>query len=139
MVKQLTWTGIFLRFIFATLIVFLSYNPEGYSYFHWGIKGFLPLDPLKVLAGIVLVIGWVIYIRATRRSLGTVGLVLAGGLCAAVLWLLIDIGWSKNSFRFYAYTGLVITTIILTAGMCWSHIRRRMSGQTDTDDVSDND
>jgi hypothetical protein len=139
MEKQLTWTGILLRFIFAMLIVFLSYNPEGYSYFHWGIKGFLPLDPLKLIVGIVLVTGWIVYIRATRRSLGTPGLVLVGGLCAAVLWFLIDVGWSTNSFRFYAYTGLIITTIILTVGMCWSHIRRRLSGQTDTDDVDEND
>lgn len=140
MVKQLTWTGIILRFIFAMLIVFVSYNPEGYSYFHWGIKGFFPLAPLKVIAGILLVIGWVIYVRATLRSLGAVGLLLVGSLCAAILWFLIDAGWtSKDSLRFYSYAGLVIITLILTVGMCWSHIRRRLSGQTDTDDVDEND
>lgn len=140
MIKQLTWAGVLLRFLFATLIVFASYNPEGYSYFHWGVKHFLPLDPLKVIAGILLVIGWVIFIRATRRSLGNVGLVLVSSLCAAILWLLIDMGWtSEDTLRFYTYAGLIIITLILTVGMSWSHIRRRLSGQHDMDDVDDND
>lgn len=139
MIKQLTWSGVLLRFVFAILIVFASYNPEGYSYFHWGIKHFIPLEPLKVIAGILLIIGWVIYIRATQRSLGNVGLILVTSLCVAILWLLIDMGWtSEDSFRFYSYAGLVIITLILTVGMCWSHIRRRLSGQHDVDDV-DND
>ena len=138
MTKQLTWTGIGLRFLFAMLVVFASYNPEGYSYYHWGIENFFPVEPIKIIAGIILTIGWVIFIRATLRSLGTIGLILAGSLCAAILWFLIDIGLtSEDGFRFYTYAGLIIITIILTAGMSWSHIRRRMSGQYDIDDTDD--
>ena len=134
--QQLTWGGILVRFIFAMLVVFLTYNPEGYSYFDWGIKNFLPLSPIKVIAGIILLIGWVIFIRATLRSLGPVGLTLVSGLCAAILWFVIDAGLtSEDSVRFYSYAGLIIMTIILTVGMSWSHIRRRMSGQVDADDV----
>jgi len=134
--KQLTWAGISLRFLFAVLVVFVTYNPEGYSYYHWAVLNFLPLSPLKVIAGIVIIIGWVIFIRATLRSLGSVGLILVSSLCAAILWLLIDSGWtSEDSIRFYSYAGLIIMTIILTVGISWSHIRRRMSGQVDTDDV----
>ena len=140
MMKQLTWGGVFLRFAFALLVVFVSYNPEGYSYYHWGLKHFLPLDPLKVIAGILLVIGWIIFIRATLRSLGSVGLALVTSLCAAILWLLIDAGWmTEDTVRFYTYAGLVIITVILTVGISWSHIRRRLSGQYDMDDVDDND
>ena len=137
--QQLTWAGIALRFLFALLIVFLTYNPEGYSYFDWGIKNFLPLSPIKVIAGIVLLIGWVVFIRATLRSLGPVGLTLVSSLCVAILWLVIDAGLtSADSVRFYSYAGLIIITIILTVGMSWSHIRRRMSGQVDADDVDEN-
>lgn len=136
--QQLTWAGISLRFLFALLVVFLTYNPEGYSYFDWGIKNFLPLSPIKVIAGIVLLIGWVIFIRATLRSLGPVGLTLVSSLCIAILWFVIDAGLtSEDSIRFYSYAGLIIITIILTVGMSWSHIRRRMSGQVDADDVDD--
>ncbi len=136
--KQLSWAGIGIRFLLAALVVFATYNPEGYSYYHWGILNFLPLSPVKVIVGIVIIIGWVIFIRATLRSLGPVGLVLVSGLCAAILWFLIDAGLtSEDSARFYSYAGLIIMTIILTVGMSWSHIRRRMSGQVDADDVDD--
>ena len=138
MTKQLTWGGIALRFLFAILVVFISYNPEGYSYYHWGIENFFPIEPIKIIAGIVLAIGWVIFIRATLRSLGTIGLILAGSLCAAILWFVIDIGLtSEDGVRFYTYAGLIIITVILTIGMSWSHIRRRMSGQYDIDDTDD--
>lgn len=140
MIRQLTWGGIFLRFIFAVFVVFVSYNPEGYSYYHWGLENFFPIEPLKVIAGILLAIGWVIFIRATLRSLGGVGLLLATGLCAAILWFLIDAGWMpEDSIRFYTYAGLIIVTVILTIGMSWSHIRRRLSGQYDMDDVDNDD
>ena len=138
MTKTLTWGGIFLRFLFACLVVFATYNPEGYSYYDWAIKNFFPLDPLKVIVGILLTIGWVIFVRATMRSLGPVGLILVGSLCGATLWFLIDAGWiPKDSLRVYSYAGLIIVTLILTVGMSWSHIRRRLSGQLDTDDVDD--
>ncbi|WP_126456836.1 DUF6524 family protein [Sulfuriflexus mobilis] len=140
MIKQLTWTGFFLRFLFAMLVVFVSYNPEGYSYYHWALENFFPLDPLKIIAGILLAIGWVIFIRATLRSLGGIGLLLVSSLCVAILWFLVDAGLkSEDSIRFYAYAGLIIMTLILAIGMSWSHIRRRLSGQYDTDDVDEND
>ena len=138
MSRQLTWGGILVRFLFALLIVFLSYNPEGYSYYHWGVENFFPFTPLKLIAGILLAIGWVIFVRATLRSLGTVGLVLVAGLCGAILWLMIDSGWtSEDSVRFYTYASLIIITVLLTVGMSWSHIRRYLSGQYDMDDVDD--
>jgi len=138
MSSTLTWSGVFLRFLLALLVVFLSYNPEGYSYYDWGIKNFLPLSPVKVIAGIVLLIGWVIFIRATLRSLGAFGLILVSGLCGSILWFVIDAGGlPQDSTRFYTYAGLLIVTIILTVGMSWSHIRRRLSGQVDADDVDE--
>ena len=133
---KLTWAGFFTRLLFAILVVFLSYNPEGYSYFHWGIKNFLPVSPVKAIAGLVLLIGWVIFIRATMRSLGVIGMSLVIATCAAILWLVIDAGFlPQDSIRFFTYAALVIVSLLLAIGMSWSHIRRRLSGQLDTDDV----
>ncbi len=138
MANQFSWAGFGLRFFFAAIIVFATYNPEGYSFYHWGIKDFLPIAPTKVVAGLVLLIGWVVYIRATMRSLGGVGLILTAGLCAAVLWMLVDWGWiPKDSVRVISYAALMVITIILSVGMSWSHVRRRMSGQYDMDDVEE--
>ena len=136
---QIGWAGVGLRFLFALIIVFATYNPEGYSYFDWAIRNF-SVEPLKLVAGIILIIGWVVYVRATLRSLGGVGLILVSSLCAALLWLFIDWGWiAKDSSRVISYSALVIFSIILTVGMSWSHVRRRMSGQYDMDDVDEED
>ena len=99
-----------------------------------------PFDPVKAVVGILLLICWVIFIRATLRSLGGLGLILISALCAALLWLVIDWGLiPKDSITAVTYSVLMIISIILTVGMTWSHIRRRLSGQLDVDDVDEND
>lgn len=139
MATQITWSGILARFGFAVILVFLSFNPEGYSYYHWGIQHFSPVVPEKVVAGILLLICWVIFIRATLRSLGAVGLLLVSALCAALLWMLIDWGWLSMENKVFVYACQVIVSLILTVGISWSHIRRRLTGQFDIDDVDEED
>jgi Ca2+/H+ antiporter len=140
MLRDFTWMHFGWRILFAFVVVFGTYNPTGYSYFHWGIQNFFPIHPLRVVAGIILLIGWVIFLRATLRSLGGVGLILTAGLFAALLWLFIFWGWiPTSSITVITYAVIMIITLILAVGMSWSHIRRRMSGQVDTDDIDDND
>lgn len=140
MAGQITWSGVLMRFIFAVIVVLGTYNPSGHSYYHWGILHMLPFDPVKVVVGILLLIGWVIFARATMRSLGGVGLILVSALCAALLWLVLDWGLiPKDSIMAVTYSVLTIISIILTVGMSWSHVRRRISGQVDVDDVDEND
>ena len=35
MAKQIGWGGFFLRFLGALAVVFLTYNPTGFSYVSW--------------------------------------------------------------------------------------------------------
>jgi len=140
MAMRLTWSGVLWRFLFALVVVLGTYNPSGHSYFHWGVVHMRPVDPVKLVIGILLLIGWVIFIRATLRSLGGLGLILVSALCAALLWLVIDWGLlPRDSISAVTYAALVIISIILTVGMSWSHVRRRLSGQADMDDVDEND
>ena len=91
------------------------------------------------LAGISLIIGWVIYIRATLRSLGLIGLILATLFFAAILWLFIDWGWlSLKNVSVINWVVPVLISAILAVGISWSHIRRKISGQVDADDVDEN-
>ena len=39
--KDLTWGGIAVRFLAALLLVYLTFNPTGFSWFHWTIKPML--------------------------------------------------------------------------------------------------
>lgn len=137
--QNFSWASFAIRCAFAFVLVFASFNPTGYSYFHW-VKNTLPsFTPYIALAGIALIIGWAIFIRATLRSLGPVGITLALLLQACLVWLFIDLGWFDwKDMNVMAWIGLLITSLILAIGMSWSHIRRRISGQVDTDDVDDN-
>ena len=132
MAKQtdFSWSSVLIRLFFAVLLVFASYNPEGYSYYHWGLLNMESNTPLKVFAGVVLLIGWVIYIRATLHSLGYVGITLAVAFFGTLTWVAVDQGWiPTDSVKTLSYVVLVIISWILTTGMSWSFIRRRMSGQ----------
>ena len=136
--KPITVQGFLLRFLFALLLVMLTYNPSEYSYFHWLKNNFSNFDPLLALAGISLIIGWVIYLRATLRSLGFIGLTLAALFFAAILWLLIDWGWlGLENVTVMNWVILVLISAVLAVGISWSHFRRKISGQVDADDVDE--
>ena len=54
----------------------------------------------------------------------------------ALLWMVIDWGLvDADSFKAITYIILVILCGILAIGISWSHIRRRMTGQVDVDEV----
>jgi hypothetical protein len=137
-VKEISWAGIGIRFLVALMLVFATYNPEGYSYIDWlAMKDAGPLA-LKAFVGVVLVIGWTIYLRATLRSLGGFGMLLVVALMVTMLWLLIT--WDvipHDSIRAITYMAEVIMSALLAVGMVWSHIRRRMTGQVDVDEIEE--
>lgn len=134
----ITWAGIGLRFLAALVLVFATYNPSGYSFYHWGIQQINDFSVIKLFVAIVLLIGWTVYIRATLRSLGAFGLFLAFAFFGTLIWLIVDTGIiSVENIDVVLYLVLIIASAILTTGMSWSHIRRRISGQVDMDDIDD--
>jgi hypothetical protein len=134
--KGLTWTGFFLRLLAAFVLVFTTYNPSGTSYYHWLSQNIASPTPMMALVGIVLLIGWTIYLRATARSLGAFGLLLAAAFFGTLLWMVIDWGLvPADSVKAITYIILVILCGILAIGISWSHIRRRITGQVDVDEV----
>jgi len=134
--KGITWAGILLRFLVAVVLVFATYNPDEFSYFHW-VRGDLQDGlPLKLFVGVVLLIGWTVYIRATLRSLGAFGLFLAFAFFGTLIWLVVYYELvPADSVRAITYIILVILCGVLATGVSWSHIRRRITGQVDTDEI----
>lgn len=136
--SQLTWGGFGLRLLCAVLLVIVTYNPEGYSYYDWVVHGEPHFTVFKAFVGVVLLIGWTIYLRATLRSLGPIGLGLCVALFGTFIWLLIDMGWvPADSVRAVSYIVMFILSMVLSIGISWSHIRRRLTGQLDIDDVDE--
>lgn len=136
--KRFTFVNFLIRLGAALLLVFATYNPLKFSWYHFFVNSQNILDPLLILAGLLLLIGWVIFLRATFRSLGPVGTTLAMALFVTLIWLLIDRGiLSLEQTTVLQYIGLIMLATVMAIGMSWSHIRRRMSGQLDVDDVDE--
>lgn len=138
--ESVSWGGVALRIVAAAILVFATYNPEGVSYYHWAIAPLLEdvgsFDAVKFLAGTVLVAGWVVYVQATRRSLGLMGALLVTAICVGVIWLLISRNlMSASSGKGVSRLVLAAVSIVLGIGMSWSHFSRRLAGQADTDIV----
>jgi len=127
-----------LRWMLAFVLVSCSYNATGYSITHWLVKIFPGVTPVFAVFACLLIIGWAIFIRATIRSLGTFGLILMSLLVAAIIWLFVDIGLlSLSNLSATSWVANICLTTILAVGISWSHVRRRISGQVDVDDVQD--
>ena len=140
--NRFTVQSFLLRLVFALALVYASYNPSGYSFFHWAKEALfgeaLAISPPFAMSAVILLIGWTIYLRATLLALGGLGLSLAFAFFAIIVWWFIDLGLlSFDSLSVMTYIALFILAAILATGMSWSHLRRRMSGQTDVDDVAD--
>ncbi len=136
--KTITFGGIATRFLIALALVSLTWNPTRYNYYEWAVAQWSALTPIVVFVGIALLVAWVVFLRATSRSLGIVGIVLAVALAASVLWILffyeiVD----RTSGDRLSWIVLVLFAAILAAGMSWSHLRRSWAGQADVDDVDE--
>lgn len=138
MAKPFDVGGFIGRWVFAVLLVFGTYNPTQYSYVGWVMGSEPKITPVIAIVGLLLLIGWIIYLRATFLSMGWLGIVLGAALFGCVVWLLVDVGWlSLQVDGAMSWIVLGIISLLLAIGISWSIIRRRLTGQVDTDDVED--
>lgn len=133
---KFTLPGFLMRLAVAFALVVFTYNPTGHSFVHW-VAGSLPhVDPPKVIAGLILVGAWGFFLHATWRSLGTAGIILGTALCAAFIWLFVTWGWfSLKDTSVISWLALSALALILAIGLSWSNVRRRVTGQTDVEDI----
>jgi hypothetical protein len=133
---EFKFTGLLWRLVFSLALVLLTFNPSGFSYLHWLADGFPTIPPLKAVIGILLLAGWVFFVRSTLLALGTIGLILAMALFASIVWWMAHNGWLQLSNRTtMAWVVLCVLGLVLGIGMSWAHIQRRISGQAAVDEV----
>lgn len=136
--RRFGWNNFAPRWFFALLLVLATWNPAGLSWMHWALADLRSFGPWQALSGLLLIVGWTIYLRATFRSLGVVGMALVAALFACLVWLLFELGWvRRDSAQAVAWLVEFGVATLMAVGMSWSHVRRRLSGQVDMDDVEE--
>ncbi|MCZ8132479.1 MAG: DUF6524 family protein [Steroidobacteraceae bacterium] len=129
-------TGFLLRWLAAILLVGATYNPTGTSFVHWIAGTFPKVEPPQAVAGIVLLAGWVFFVRSTWAALGAVGVLLGIAFFAAVTWLFVSWGWlSLADTGIVTWATLGMLSFLLAIGLSWSHVRRRVTGQSPVDEL----
>lgn len=130
--------GFFKRWLIALVLVLVTFNPTDFNYLSWALDNIREDLPYKALVGLVLVVGYVIFLRATFRSIGVFGIVLISAIFGVVIWILVDQQLLDPSNRdMIIWLILVLIATIMGVGVSWSHVRRRISGQADVDDVEE--
>jgi len=130
----LTPGGFLFRWLGALVLVLGTYNPTEYNFVAWVTDEATRGEqlPLKLLIGALIIIGYVIYFRATFESIGYIGIGLALLFFAGIIWLLLDYGiLDLGEYQTFAWVGLFILATIMAIGISWSFIRRKLSGQVD--------
>lgn len=130
--------GILTRWLFALIILAATYNPTEYNYVRWVVDYGNQNLSVAVLFGLLLAVGYIIYLRATLRSIGAFGMMLVLAVVTALLWVLYDLGMlNLDNRNLNTWLGLLALSVVLGIGLSWSLVRRRLSGQADVDDIDE--
>lgn len=131
-------TGLLIRWGLAALLLAATYNPTQWNFIRWVRVNGQDNLPLAALFGLILLIGYIIYLRATLRSIGVFGLLLLLAVAGTALWVLWDFGWiSFDDPSANTWLAIALLSLVLAIGLMWSIVRRRISGQADVDDIDD--
>jgi hypothetical protein len=128
--------GFLIRWICAFVLLAATFNPTEFNYVQW-VRSYGGMNvSIAVLTGLVLLIGYIIYLRATLRSIGGFGMVLVLAVVGAGIWVLYDLGILRlEDPSMNVWLGLGALSFVLAIGLSWSIVRRALSGQADVDDV----
>ncbi|PXW67987.1 hypothetical protein C7964_10477 [Loktanella sp. PT4BL] len=130
--------GFVIRWVFALLLLMATYNPTQWNYVRWSMANYETQLSLTVLFGLILLVGYIIYLRATLRSIGIFGMLLILAVVGTILWVLFDQGViSLNNPSVNTWIGIYALSIVLAVGLSWSIVRRKLSGQADVDDIDE--
>ena len=130
--------GILLRFLGAFGLLAATYNPTQWNYIRWVDANWPAQMPLAIFLGLLLAVGFLIYVMSTMRAIGTLGVLMIAAILGAGLWVLTDWGvLSLENRNLNTWLGLIGLAVIMGLGLSWSIIRQRLSGQATVDEVQD--
>jgi hypothetical protein len=130
--------GFLIRWALAFVLVSVTYNPSPWNFVRWAVVHWSDKMSVTVLFALVLLIAYIIYLRATLRSIGGFGMGLVLAVFGALVWVFADLGLlNLSNPTLTTWLGILALSLVMGIGLSWSLIRRRISGQADMDDVSE--
>ena len=128
--------GFLVRWLFAFGLLGATYNPTQWNFVRWSMANYQNMLSVTVLIGLVLLVGYIIYLRATLRSIGLFGMLLVLAVAGTLIWVLFDQGViNLSNPTVNTWLSIMVLSLVLAIGLSWSIVRRRLSGQADVDDV----
>jgi uncharacterized membrane protein YdbT with pleckstrin-like domain len=126
----------FFRFLLSLLLVFSTYNPTGYSFYHWATDPGEGLLSVKATVALALAMLYYAIFRVVFAAFRRSGLIVAG--LAAVLFVgglvSVVVPWrSQPHWHFNILVGqyviLCVVAIVVSFGVSWSHLIEQLTGQ----------
>jgi hypothetical protein len=126
----MTLIGLFVRTLACFALVFLTWNPSGLNYLAW-IHGEANAAA-KASAGAGLLLIYILFVRIAWLSLGRAGLGATLAILLTGAFALSELGVVElNSALTRDYLALTSIALLLAAGLNWSLVKRRVTGQSD--------
>ena len=116
--------GFLLCWLFAFVLLAATYNPTQWNYVRWTMTNYEDRLSIAVLAGLILLIGYIIYLRATLRSIGLFGMLLVLAVAGTLIWVLFDQGLiNPSNPTVNTWIGIAVLSVVLAIGLSWSIVR----------------
>src|SRR5271170_2338333 len=106
------WAFFVARFLFTVVLVFATYNPTGYSLYHWITDIGAGPPSLKVTVALTLVMIYFVIFRVVFAALRRSGLIVGGfaaSLFAIELASVVAAWQSQRSWHFYVLLSQYVT------------------------------
>lgn len=131
-------TGIFLRWFFAFLLLAATFNPTPINYVRWVEMNQTNNLSLSVFFGLILFLGYVIYLSATLRSIGTFGVVMVFAVFGSLVWVLHDQGiLLLGNSDLNLWLGIFALSLVLGIGLSWGFLHQALTGRMDVDETEE--
>lgn len=112
------------RWLMSYFLLMSTYNPSGYSFYHWITSRDRDFLSIKVLSGMLLLTVYLALWPILYTTLGPFGFLMLAAIVAAgglVAW---DYGLMDHVRpSFYPYAFFAGVALIITCGLVWSHFQ----------------
>lgn len=120
--------GFFSRWIYAFVLIAVTYNPTSFNYLSWAQLNYENELPMTVFLGLIIGLGYSISLRTIFRAVGWIGSMVLFVLMLTLLWVLDDWGLlAPGNQPMLIWAGILAFSALLAVGLSWDLVRRRVA------------